>query len=301
MPAKKRIPTLAGISLILLAVHAQGMTDMPENINALFAALPETLSGWAKPAAPDFYTPETLSHYINGGAELFLSYNFKGALSARFTDKDANEITVDVFDMGSGEDAFGVFAHSRETVDDAFGQGSEYAAGLLTFWKDRYYVSIQAYPETDAKREVVQQLGRTIAAAIPAEGRLPAIIALLPPENLVPEAVRYFHHAIWLNSFYFVSNDNVLNIAADTPAALGKYREGGSTAYLLLVRYPDVARAEAAEALFRTKMLGGAPDGLGPLGDGRWAGLVRRGELVAVALGAPDSATAKAMLGKIKD
>lgn len=274
---------------------------MPDNMNDLFKALPESLSGWTKPARPDFYTPQTLSKYINGGAELFLSYNFKGALSVKYADKNAEEITVDVFDMGSGEDAFGVFAHSRETIDDAFGQGSEYAAGLLTFWKDRYYISIQAYPETEAKREVVQRLGKTISAAVPGEGRRPPIVDLLPPENLVPESVRYFHHSIWLNSFYFVSNDNVLNIAADTPAALGKYRENGAAVYLLLVRYPDKTRAEAAEALFREKMLGGAPDGLGGLKDGRWAGLLRRGDLVAVALGAPDSAAAKKMLGKIKD
>jgi hypothetical protein len=295
------LPAPAGILIVLLAAATQGTTVMPDNMNDLFKALPESLSGWTKPATPDFYTPQTLSKYINGGAELFISYNFKGALSARYTDKDANEITVDIFDMGSGEDAFGVFAHSRETIDDAFGQGSEYAAGLLTFWKDRYYVSIQAYPETEAKREVVQRLGRTIAAAVPAEGALPPIIGLLPPENLVPESVRYFHHAIWLNSFYFVSNENVLNIAADTPSALGKYRESGSTVYLLLVRYPDKARAEAAEALFRGKILGGAPDGLGKMSDGRWAGLVRRGDLVAVALGAPEAAAAKTMLEKIKE
>jgi hypothetical protein len=296
-----RIPTPAGVLIVLFAIHFQGMTVMPDNMSDLFKALPESLSGWTKPTSPDFYTPQTLSHYIDGGAELFISYNFKGALSVKYTDKDANEITVDIFDMGSGEDAFGVFAHSRESVDDAVGQGSEYAAGLLTFWKDRYYVSILAYPETPAKREVVLRLGRTIAAAVPSEGALPPIIGLLPQENLVPESVHFFHHHVWLNSFYFVSNENVLNIAADTPAALGKYKEGGSTVYLLLVRYPEEARAAAAEALFGEKMLGGAPEGLGKLDDGRWAALRRRGGLVAVVLGAPDTGAAKSLLDKIKD
>jgi len=274
---------------------------MPDNMNDLFQALPESVAGWTKPGEPAFYTPETLSNYIDGGAELFLSFNFKGALSAKYTDEAENEITVDVFDMGSSFDAFGVFAHSRESIDNAFGQGSEYAAGLLTFWKDRYYVSILAYPETPAKKDVVFELGRTVAGAIPVEGALPPVLALLPPENLIPESVHFFHHYVWLNSFYFVSNDNVLNIAGDTPAALGRYRQAGAAFYLLLVRYPDSARAETAAALFREKILNAAPDGLGKLSDGRWTGLRRRGDLVAAVFGAPDPASVKAMLDKIKD
>ncbi len=262
--------------------------------------MPDAVAGWKKADPPNLYTPENLSTYIDGGAELYISYNFKNALSMKYLDAAANEIVVDIFDMGSAPDAFGVFAHSRETIDDRFGQGSEYAAGLLTFWKDRYYVSILAYPETTAKREVVFELGRAIAGAIKSDGPLPPIIALLPPENLLPETVRYFHHYIWLNSFYFVSHENVLNIGNDTPAALGKYRQGGSTFFLLLVRYPDAAKAEAAERQFRQKLLDGAEDGLRPTKEGRWTGLERRGDLIGVVFNAPDAPTVRAVFAKIK-
>lgn len=300
MRSKNRFPAPAGILLFFIAIHAQGMTAMPENISDFFKVLPKSLAGWTKPETPALYTPETLSNYIDGGAELYLSYNFKGALSVKYTDQAENEIVLDIFDMGSSLDAFGVFAHSRESIDSAFGQGSEYAAGLLTFWKDRYYVAILAYPETPARKDVVFELGRAVAGAIPVEGALPPVLALLPQENLIPESVHFFHHYIWLNSFYFVSNENVLDIAADTPSALGKYREGGNTLFLLIVRYPDAARAEAAEVLFKKKILGSAPDGLGKLGDGRWAGLRRQGNSAAAVFGAPDAAAVKAMLDKIK-
>ncbi len=293
-------PALAGILIALLAVGALWIAAMPDNFAELFKVLPESVAGWTKRDAPAIYTPITLSDYIDGGAELYLSYNFKGALSVRYTDKDENEIVLDIFDMGCSFDAFGVFAHSRESIDIAFGQGSEYAAGLLTFWKDHYYIAILAYPETPAKKDVVFELGRTIAGAIPAQGALPPVLALLPQENLIPESVHFFHHYVWLNSFYFVSNENVLDIAADTPAALGKYREGGSTFFLLVVRYPDAARAEAAEAGFKKTMLRGAEEGLGKLGDGRWAGIKRLGDLAAAVFGAPDAASARVLLEKIK-
>jgi len=273
---------------------------MPENISEFYQNLPDTIAGWKKADPPNLYTPGNLSTYIDGGAELFISYNFKNALSMKYTDPADNEIVIDIFDMGSAPDAFGVFAHSRETIDDHFGQGSEYAAGLLTFWKDCYYVSILAYPETAEKREVVFRLGQTIAGAIKNEGALPPIIALLPAENLLPETVRYFHHDIWLNSFYFVSNENVLNIGNDTPTALGKYRQDGATFFLLLVRYPDAARAETAARQFRQKLLDGAEDGMRPTKEGRWTGLQCRGDLVSVVFNAPDPPTVRALLAKIQ-
>ena len=301
MPKIQGRSPVAGSFLFLLSICLMGMTAMPDDINAFYKSLPGTIDGWTKAGQPDLYTPKTLSNYIDGGAELFLSYGFQVALSLKYQDAAENEIAIDVFDMGSAPDAFGVFAHSRETIDDRVGQGCEYAAGLLTFWKDRYYVSILAYPETPKKRDLVFKLGRTIAGAIKNEGPLPPIISLLPAENLLPETVHYFHHYIWLNSFHFVSNENVLNIDQDTPAALGKYRQSGATFFLLLVRYPDAVRAEAAAEQFRRMLLDGAADGMRATAEGRWTGLERRGDLVGVVLNAPDAPTVRAMFAKIKE
>jgi len=273
---------------------------MPRTLNDIGRKLPGSIGGWTRAAPPVVYTPQNLSTYIDGGAELYLSYNFRQALSLKYKTTGKDEITVDIFEMGTSADAFGVFAHSRETIDSTVGQGSEYAAGLLTFWKDRYYVSILAYPETPAKKDVVFTLGRTIADSIEGRGTLPPIISLLPAEGLAPQSVRYFHHYIWLNSFYFVSDENVLDIGNDTPAALGTYKQGGVGLVLLLVRYPSAARAEAAAARFRKDFLGGAPGDLREMKGGRWSGLLRRGDLIAVVFNAPAADAVRAMFIRIK-
>ncbi len=301
MPRIQRHDSVTAFIVLMLVVVGLRMDAMSETVSEFNRILPEKIDGWEKTGPPGLYTPENLSKYIDGGAELYLSYNFKAGLSLKYKDPTENEIGVDIFDMGTSYDAFGVFAHSRETIDTSFGQGSEYAAGLLTFWKDRYYVSILAYPETAAKRDVVFKLGRTIAGAIQGEGPLPPILDYLPQENLLPESVRYFHHYIWLNSFYFVSNENVLNIGGDTPAVLAKYRQGDSTFFLLLVRYPDAARAEAAAVQFRQKVLGGAAEGMRALKEGRWTGLECRGDLISAVFNAPDAETVRAVLTKIKE
>ncbi len=299
LPKISREPAGAFV-LILAALALTRMTAMPETVSQFNKVLPETMDVWKKAGPPGIYTPETLSTYIDGGAELYISYSFKSALSVKYADASGREITVDIFDMGSSLDAFGVFAHSREAVETDIGQGSEYASGLLNFWKDRYYVSILAYPEAPTTRDVVFRLGRAIAGAIPNEGPLPTLLDRLPADGLMPETVRYFHHYIWVNSFYFVSNDNVLNIEKDTPVALAKYRREGTSYFLLLVQYPDAGRAKTGADRFRRDVLGGAPDGMRALGDGRWAGLGVHGALVSVVLGAPDAATVRDALAKVK-
>lgn len=301
MPWMQRYKLIAALILFIVVTMFMRMTAMSETVSEFNKVLPEKIDGWKKAGPPDLYTPENLSNYIDGGAELYLSYNFKSALSLKYKDSADNEIAVDIFDMATSYDAFGVFAHTRETIETGFGQGSEYAAGLLTFWKDRYYVSILAYPETPAKKEVVFKLGRAIAGAIKKEGPLLPLLSLLPAENLLAESVHYFHHYIWLNSFHFVSNENVLNIGKDTPAALAKYRQAGTTFFLLLVRYPDPARAATAAGQFRQKVLGGAADWMRSLKEGRWTGLQCHGNLISVVFNAPDTATVRDILAKIKE
>jgi Family of unknown function (DUF6599) len=277
------------------------MAAMPETVSSFNKVLPETIDGWKKTGPPLLFTPKNLSDHIDGGAELYISYNFQSALSVKYTAAADKEIAIDIFDMGGSHDAFGVFAHTRETIETELGQGSEYGGGLLTFWKDRYYVSLLAYPETPEVKGTIFKLGRAIEGAIENKGPLPPILALLPAEGLIPASVRYFHHYIWLNSFHFVSNENILDIANDTPAALAKYRRAGSTLFLLLVRYPDPERAEAAAGRFRRELLGGAKEGMLQLTDGRWTGIERRGDLVGAVFNAPDAASIRTLLAEIKE
>jgi hypothetical protein len=287
--------------LLAGSIAGARMTAMPQSITEFVKGLPDKVDRWNRVETPGTYSPKTLSDYIDGGAELYLSYNFKGSLAVKYADASENEIAVDIFDMGSSYDAFGVFAHTRETNTRDFGQGSEYASGLLTFWKGRFYVSVLAYPETPASKNAVTTLGQAIAGAIKEEGPVPPILSLLPQENLLPETVRYFHHYIWLNSFSFVSNENLLNIGADTPATLAKYRTPGSSLFLLLVQYPDAKRAEAAAGQFGEQILGAADEGIRQMEGGRWSGLRRRGDLVGIVLNAPDAAVIRDILARIKE
>jgi hypothetical protein len=273
---------------------------MASSLEKLFSVLPAELGGWKKPDTPERYTKSNLYDYIDGGAELYISYNFQSLLAVRYKGRGEDEIVIDVFDMGNSYNAFGVFSHGRESEDDLVGQGSEYNSGLLTFWKERYYISIMAYPETDEKKQTVLELGRRLAEAIRGEGPLPPVLAFLPRANLIPGSVRYFHHYIWLNSHFFIANENILGIDDQTQAVLAKYRNGETTFHLLLALYPDASRAEQAQQRFLRHYLPGAVEGTAETAAGKWTGCRLRDNILTIVFNAPSKDLLASYLGQIK-
>jgi hypothetical protein len=283
---KRKNRTVPFLLIILLMTMAEVAMVFPGE--GFYSVLPPEIGGWKKAGPPAVYDRTNLFDYIDGGAELYLSYNFQNLLAVRYKGEDEEEIVLDIFDMGDSFNAFGVFSHGREKEDGLVGQGSEYGGGLLTFWKDKYYVSIMAYPETEKKREITLELGRKLAAAIPTEGTMPPVLALLPQEDLVRDSVRYFHHYVWLNSHFFISNENLLQVDDETQAVLAQYRKGGKTFHVLVALYPDAERAKKAGESFLLHYLPDAGDGMAGLPDGRWTGVRRDGRLLGVVFNAPD-------------
>lgn len=226
---------------VILAMHIPG-GDPVITENPAFV-LPETVRGWSTDDSGR-WSPETLYQYINGGAELFLSFSFEEAASRRYVRDGEPEITVDIFRMGNPEDAYGVFTMSREKENADVGQGAQAGGGLLLFWKHRYYVSILANPETGSSRTAVRELAHMIEGAIPSDGELPAVVRLLPAEGLRRASIRYFRHHAWQNAYGFIATENILRIGGDTRVAMARYDIGGDAATLFVAAYPDTEQAQ---------------------------------------------------------
>ncbi len=292
----------------------------------LHQLLPNQLKGWKPFAGDTEYSPVNLHEYINGGAELFISYGFTSMISRKYAPVGSlvnntkpgldDLINVDIFDMGSSYHAFGVFSQGCETYEKKIGQGSQYSSGLLTFWKDRYYVSILAYPETGEKKKAVLALGRLISSAIPVEGPLPPLLSFLPRHGLREDTFRYFQHYIWLNSFYFISNDNILSIDKNTDVVLAKYRDGQDDYFILLVLYAGKEKAASAyENFVDHYFLSSAPGqarviprsttmlehyNIKKIADGKWSATFLDEDIIAAVFNADRQESIKKILGKIR-
>jgi hypothetical protein len=266
-------------------------------VAAISKTLPEEIAGWAVTEKDQIYTAKNLFEYINGGAELYISYGVEKVFNRTFTRDGQPDIIVDIFDMGGSYNAFGIFSHSRETIEQEFGQGSQHTEGLLLFWKNQYYVAILASPQTDESKQTIYKIAGQIEACIEGEGELPELLQVLPQAELIQESIRYFHHYIWLNSHYFVANENILFIDESTNAVLAKYGARGRTSVLLLVDYANDDNASRALKSFIQNYLPESSDGsVVKMEDESWTGCRITNTLLAIVFDAPDESTVRLLL-----
>jgi hypothetical protein len=292
--------------IILFSVMLNSVTGVPamgydstSRLRELAQGLPEAIENWNKSSDLAMYDSDNLYTYINGGAELYISFQFINLVSQSYQNEEDEEIQIDIFDMGLSQNAYGIFSHSRETVDDFVGADidSEYAGGLLTFWKGQYYISILAYPETESKKLVVQKLARRIGEQIQGPSVKPQLVNLLPKDSLQPYSVRYFSHYTWLNTYHFFSNKNLLNIDNETEVVMAKYEvDASKPAVLILLQYPDQAAAVTAHNTFKQTFMADANNEYTLSDDRLWTGCIRDNHVLVIVVDAPDKETAKRLV-----
>jgi hypothetical protein len=288
-------------SLLILLLLVPGVFDVSDAQKPLTDLLPEAFDGWDISEKDQTYNRDNLFEYINGGAELYLSYGFTEVLSRRYSRPDQPDVVVDVFDMQNSRNAFGVFSFSREIVDQTFGQGSQYTAGLMLFWKDGYYVSILASPETPESKDAVYGLARHLDEVIADEGPLPGVLSLLPRPGLIKESVRYFFHYIWLNSHYFIADENILHIDETTEALLAKYDRDGRRLILLLIQYRGEKEASRAYGDFAKSYLPElSKKPAVQIEDGTWTGCRKENNLLMVVFNAGAEDEALDLMGAVQ-
>lgn len=269
--------------------------------NPWASLLPSEGLGWKADPKDAAYDRDSIFEYIDGAGEVYRAYNFRRLLSRRFLNEGQPDLVIDLFDMGTSFDAFGVFTNDLEGEDAGLGQGSTYNGGLLAFWKDRYFVSLSADRETREAKAALFALGRSIAAAIPREGPKPPLIGRLPDEFAAAANVRYLHSHIILNRHFFLSHADILDLAHASGAVLSNPSRKKDARVLLLVEYPEEKAAARAYAGFTRAYL---PDAKAPgrvrTEDGTWTAAALRGLMIAVVFHAPSETAAQDVLARIK-
>ena len=266
-------------------------------LEELRSGLPEQIMAWSKETEDQIYTPQTIFGYINGGAEVYKAYNMRRCLSRRYTTPGGPAIVLDVFDMGSSEDAYGVFTHDPAGDVIALGQDGRLRPGWANFWKDRFFISIYSEEETVTAQKAVKMLGEKVDSLIATRGARPKIINRLPPEGLQALSIRYLHHPVILNYHYYLSDENLLNLTSHTESVLAAYERDNGQAIILLVSYPDTNAATRAYAKFNRHYLADADKkGMVLLENQKWSTSKVDGRLLVVVLEADSRQMAESLL-----
>jgi hypothetical protein len=262
-------------------------------------SLPSEAGGWKRDEKEMKYDSRTLFKYIDGAAELYLAYGFQNLTVRRFEKSNQPPLIVELYEMASSEDAYGVFSfeHQDETV--GIGQGSEFGGGLLRFWKGKYFVSVYAEGEGAEIESGILKMGGAAANSIPATGPEPKLVGFIPGKDLglVDKSVRYLKSHVLLNQRFFVAHQNILNLNRKTEAVLAQYLQDKQKTQLLLIRYPNVKEAGDAYQSFMKVYL---PDDGGTdrskTEDRKWTFARQRDEFVVIVFGAPTAVDAEALL-----
>ncbi len=238
------------VALAIGAALAQG----PQPLGSLLPA-PAEIKGWKADGAPASYDPETLWEYIDGSAETFLAYDFRGMIAQDYVSASNKGLKVEIYEHGSPLMAFGIYSQFRSPGVKLYDIGAE-AFGdeySIIFRKDRYYVRVAVFEKNPDLLAEAQRFAGLIAGKISAAGALPAEVCALPDEGIVPCKTTYLPA-------------NVLGYAELPPAFVGTYTFGDEQAKVYISALEDSASARKVFDWYTAK-LGAASQPLeGPFG-----------------------------------
>ncbi len=270
-------------------------------MDELGRSIPKAIGGWQAAGEDRIYDRKTLYDYMDGGAEVYLAFDLRQVWTRKYASPGKGEIALDVFDMGSPEEAYGILSCDRQDPPAGIGQDSTYGFGLLRIRQGRYFVSVMAADEGESSGRAVLEIGRAVVRALGPPGPEPDMVGFLPREALRPDRTSYFHADVSLNNRHFLASENILGLDRTTDCIFAEYdTDSGQPALLLLVRYPGAERATAARRSFLSAYAPESdPEGLAPTKNNAWVLAVLRDRYLLVVLESPSPDRARRLAASV--
>jgi len=210
---------------------------------------------------------------MNGGADVYLLYDFQVLLHQDFKSGQA-ELSVDIFDMGNAEDAFGMYAAERAPGYNFLDVGSEAYRneGILNFLQDRYYIKLAGFgPDSD---DLLEKFARLLSERIGGTQKFPSLLDKVPQDHRVKHSEQF-------------TRQDPLGHRFLSPAYVVSYKQGEVESKLLISVAKDPAEAKTRlDALAKYFRESGKCEAATGLGEGAiQANDTFEGRVIAVAEG----------------
>jgi len=204
-PAQRALHGCRNLLIILLLMAALCANTKAESSMGNFFST--TLPGvqWKLEGKSYRYIPQNLYEYINGAAEFFIAFGFVELAGAHYVPvaggKDS--ATIDIYDMGSKLNAFGVFQAKRDRQASSLnlGAASTVSDDYVAFHKDRFYVEIQALIIDKQLKSVIATIASNVAEHLPGDNTLPQELAYFPEEGRIVGSERYIRGGVLGHAF----------------------------------------------------------------------------------------------------
>lgn len=210
----KRYPIFALIFAAAACTAFAGAVPRPDLQSAASgpAALMPKLPGWTPTEDIRRFSTESLFEYIDGAAEAYLGYDFRELAVGEFSRTGTKTtVTAEIFDMGTGLNAFGIYGAERypESRFLPIGVQGYYEEGTLNFLAGRYYVKLLGFEGGEKAEEILTLFARAIAAGIKDVGTFPPRFAAFPAEGRLANCERFLLHSVL--GLKFLSNGYTVN------------------------------------------------------------------------------------------
>lgn len=163
-----RVPA-ALVVMATLAMSAAGQSQTADLHTDLQTLLPNAAAvvPWKPAGPPARYDRSTLSNFIDGAAERYLSYGFSRAITQEYARGDET-VSCTIYHMTSPEAAQGIFSHGLSPQKErlAIGDAAARSGFQLTFRQDRYYTVVETFASGPEANRLLETFATAISANI---------------------------------------------------------------------------------------------------------------------------------------
>ncbi len=230
VPKLIKIPIPFILTFLFFSVfNAQGGL-IEEEASSLHRLLPDVAT-WKITEAPQDYLPETLFEYINGAAEIYLSYDFKELTVGHYEKGDSNaSLILEIYDMGNEKNSFGIYSAERfpESQFISLGNQGYLEEETLNFIVGKYYVKLLCFDSGEESANFLKLFSQEVVKRVEDRGSLPPVLDIFPTQGLVRNSEKFILRNFMGYSFFhngYIANYKLEDLEFDCFLIEGKDAE----------------------------------------------------------------------------
>lgn len=219
---------------------------------------------WVHAGIPSTYNSDSLYKDRFVSPEIYYNYGFQRQAEVEYHSPKHRSIPlilVEIFDMGSSENAFGIYSVYSYSHQDFewIGCKATISPRYIRFWKGKYFIQIESYEIATPIRKGMIDLAKVIAKKIKDSTKEIPLFNLLPIPRINGSEKLFSNN--W--SLHYIDKslpkiipeltDGTVGISAKFYDKNNKKSLNPYTVFLL--HFPNVLEAESAYSVFRTNLL----------------------------------------------
>lgn len=234
--------------LLIVFLFCSSITSF-NNINIrvtdLSSCIPkdDEIPGWLKEDVHRIYKGESLYEYINGGAEIYHEYGFKQVITQDYTNKAGESLSLEIFEMEDDAAAYGIYTFKTGASGKIIHLGNQAVLDsyYINIWQSNYVITISAFNQSEEMQKAITSFAEFACKNLPAGGKPPELLTLLPEENKVEGSLKYIEGKIALYNYYQFSGEDILQAEKSVRQL---YKNNNLDYQLIIFQYQNIDKCQ---------------------------------------------------------